>query len=127
MAGQLDAAAAGGGRARDDVHGRTIVTVEVHVDGGEVAHAMAEVAGQVERLHEDLGEDHRRAEVQVDAAGEPRHHAGEQVEVAQTAETDGGAVGAGMHVDDVGPDRDVRGHRHPGARGGDEDARPGEG
>src|SRR5207302_6267953 len=88
MARQLDAAAAGGGRARDDVHARAVLAVEVHVDGGEVAHRVAEVAGQVERLHEDLGEDDGRAEVQVDAARKARHHPGEQVKIPQAAEPD---------------------------------------
>src|SRR5437773_1132621 len=126
MAGQLDAAAAGGGRASHDVYARTVVAVEVHVDGGEVAYRMAEVAGQVERLHEDLGEDDRRAEVQVDTARELRDHAREQVKVAQAAEPHGGAVRARMHVDDVGPDRDMHRHRRPGARRSGENARAAE-
>ena len=101
-----------------------VVALEVHVDGGEVAHPVSQVAGQVERLHEHLRQHHRRAQVQVDAALEAAHHRGELPEVAHASLADRGAVGVGMHVDDVGADGDVHGDGHAGPCGRREDARP---
>ena len=122
VAGERDAAPARRGRPRDDVHARAVVADEVHVDGGETPHWPADVPRQVERLHEHLGQDHGRAQVEIDAAVETADHAGEQTEVAQAARADGRAVGVGMHVDDVGADRDVHGGGNAGARRGGEDA-----
>src|SRR4029453_3233793 len=101
MAGQPDARASGGRRPCDDVHARTVVPDEVHVDGGETPHRSADVPREVERLHEYLGHDHCRAEVQVDAAVEPTDHAGEEAKVAQAALADRRTVGGWVHVDDV--------------------------
>src|SRR5262245_7157966 len=122
MPDQLDAAAAGGRRAADAVHGRPVVAHEVHVDGGDASHPPADVAREVERLHEHLGEHDGGPEVQVDAAVEVGDHAGEKAEVAQAALADGRACGVGMHVDDVGADGDVHGGGQAGARSRGEDA-----
>ena len=84
---------------------------------------VADVARQVERLEEHLGDDHRRAEVDEDAA----------VQVLARRRRGGGSrrrLAAPMaapsarrvHVDDVGADGDVHGDRHAEARAGGEDA-----
>src|SRR5262249_51215898 len=122
MAGELDAAPSHRRRPGDHVDRRPVVTLEVHIDGGEAAHAVTQVASQVERLHEHLGQHDRRPEVQVDAALELPHHGGEEAEVAQAALADGGSVGGGVHVHDVGPDGDVHGDRHARSRRRREDA-----
>src|SRR5579862_896972 len=87
---------------------------------------MPDVAREVERLHEHLGKDDGGAEVQVDAAAQARDDRGEEAEVAQAPRPDRATVGARMHVDDVGPDRDVDRRRDAGRCRGREDAVPAE-
>ena len=71
---------------------------------------MAEVAGEGERLQKDLGKDHRRTDVEHHAVPKRRHEPGQCLEIAEAGGTEGGAVGARMHVVDVRSDGDVHGH-----------------
>src|SRR5215475_2776483 len=122
MPGEMDADATAGRWTPDHVHRRTVMPVEVHVYRGETADRMAQVAREVERLDEDLGEDDGRAEIQVDAPAEPRDDGREETEIPQAPRTDRRAVGARMHVDDVRADRDVNRRRDVRRRGRGEDA-----
>ena len=83
-----------------------------------------DVPRQVERLDEHLGHHDRRAEVDVDAAVEPRRRrrrgAGSRAGSPRRSPRRRHRV----HVDDVGADRDVHRRGNAGARRGGEDARP---
>src|SRR5262249_4062559 len=122
MPGEMDAHAAAGRWSPDHVHRGTVMPVEVHVYRGETTDRMAQVAREVERLDEDLRQDDGRAEIQVDAPAEPRNDGSEEPEITQAPGADRRAVGARMHVHDVGADRDVDRRRDARRRSGGEDA-----
>ena len=79
---------------------------------------VAEVARQGDRLQEHLGQQHRGAHVQVDAAAaELRHQAGQDPEVEMAGAAHRGRIAGRVHVHDVGADRDVHGGGQPQATG----------
>ena len=86
---------------------RSGVPVTVHVAvGTDIVHMHPDADGAAigEGSMRDFRQHHRRAQVQVDAALEASDHCGELSEIAHAALADRGAVGVGMHVDDVGAD-----------------------
>src|SRR5690606_36838027 len=89
-------------RSLDDVHPRPVVPHEAHADVDQLVDAVARVTREVERLDEHLGNDHRGTEVDEHAAVQSATDTGEQAEVVHAGGTDRGAVGVGMHMDDVG-------------------------
>ena len=98
-----------------DVHARAVVTLHVEVAAREAVRTAiaAEVARDGERLEEDLGHDHRAAEVEHDAAVvEADDRVREPAEVAMAGVADRGTVGGRMLVDDLGAERGVHGDGH---------------
>ena len=86
---------------------------------------MSEVPGDGDRLQEHLGEQDRRPDVQVDApAAETGDLGGEDPEIEVRRPAEGRRVAGRVHVDDVGPDRDVHGGGKAKAPGGGEQAHP---
>ena len=121
VAGNLKSATPRRGRAGDHVYPWPIVAQEVHVDGDQGLYLVAQVAGQIESLHKDFGQYHGRAEIQIDSVRQAGHDFGETVEVPQAGLTNGGTIGAGVHVNDVGADGHVYGDRDVEAGTGRQD------
>src|SRR5688572_29174731 len=95
MAGEAVASADAVGGALHDVGVRPVGLDEVHVHGGEVRDLVPEVARERDRLQEDLRQQHRGADVQVDAPpAEARDDAGEDAEV----EMGGASTAAGSQA-----------------------------
>ncbi len=120
VADEGDAAAGEAGRPLDDVALGPVLAHEIEVHRRQPRDAVAQIAGDGERLQEDLGQDHGRADVEDDAVLQPGHEPAERLEVAVARLAEGGTVGARMHVVDVGADRDVDGDRESEAMGGRE-------
>src|ERR1044071_1351755 len=119
MSGDGEAATcAAAGRAADDVGERAVGLYEVEVGRREVFQRVAEVADERDALEEDLGQDHGRADVEVDAAAaHSTHKLREQAEVRVRRRAQGRAVGLRVAVRDVRPDGDVRGEGDASAVG----------
>ena len=64
------------------------------------------------RLEKHLRQDDRRSAIEVDAASQPRDGRGEIAEIAQAHVANRRAGRIRMHVDDVGAERHVHGHRN---------------
>ena len=101
-------------RALDDVDPRPVVPLHVEIGGEEMGGAAApEIPRDGERLEEDFRQHHRAAEVEHRAALiERRQRARQTAEVAVAGGADGGAVGGGVLVDDLGADGGVHRDRH---------------
>ncbi len=103
------------GRSLHDVGLRSVLTQHVQVGGGHRVEPGAEVDGHAHRFQEDLGQDDRRADVDPDSSVEAVDEAADVSEVGHRRLPDGGAVGDGMHVDDVGAEAPVHGDPDPEA------------
>src|SRR5258706_8679606 len=101
VAGELVAPAAAQRRSLDHVDVRSILPEEVHVDGDQVPDRLADVAREVERLQEGLGDHDRGAEVDEYAAVQSRGDRGQGAKVPEAGAADGGAIGARVHMNDV--------------------------
>lgn len=81
VAGEGVASAAAVGGTADHVCVRPVVLDEVHVHGGKVPEGVAEVPAEGDRLEEYLGQQDRRAEVDIHTALEFRHERAELLKI----------------------------------------------
>ena len=119
MPGETVAAAPARGGPLHHVDVGPVGLDEVQVGGAEVPERVPEVTGQGHRLEEDLREEDRGADVQVNPAStQARDLSGEGAEVQMGRPAQSRRIAGGMHVYDVGPDRHVdgRGETQPAGR-----------
>ena len=81
------------------VHARPVMLQEIEIRGGEPGQRMTEIAHRGHCLQEHFGQQHRRPDIEIDAAIVQLGHARrQQPEVAMGGAADGRGVGGRMGV-----------------------------
>jgi len=98
----------GAGGTEQDILRGAVVLDEIEVGGGEILQGMAEAADDGKCLEKNFGKNDGGTEIEVNAAAvEPAHGRAEEAEVVVAGGAEGGAVGGGMHLKDVGADAEM--------------------
>ena len=100
------------------------MTKEVEVDRRQTGEVAPSIPRERDGLQEHLGKDDCRSAIDVDTVGEARNGGDEVAEVAEAAFPQGSARRLGMHVSNVGPDRNVHRKWNPESPGSRCDAEP---